>query len=289
MATKGAHVFRLRKVELAKHWMRTLNITQYEPSLANLNFDYEPLSEPTDIDDPPQAHIDELPELTSSLTPKLVPDETWQMVRKLSEVLAKSVPRKKTEIPFKFNKCLQVVYEREQTPLPSRSASIASGTRSHDPSNRKRSLDDSSSNPNHDNSPANDDNRRPTKKKRPVEDNRTIVKTPTPSHAPDSEPIKHSNTRERLPTPSPKVHAPPTRTPITFDWKSTIPQALVLDFLPGKQDSHKFGVWFLPSQMVCPLSFFFPISLLSRFLGSQQKNSLEDSLQNNGLHNVHAN
>lgn len=275
MATEGAHVFRFRKVELAHQWMRTLDIKHYEPSLASLNFDFEPISQPASINPFPPARIDELPESSSQLTTKRVPVETWQMVRNLSDLLAKSVPRNKTPVPFKFNKCLQDAYERERTPQQSQAASVSSGTRSHDSpkqqaSSRKRGLDEPSSNLHAQNdvgSPPGDVDSRPIKKKRaaavkPNKPTANAEPTPDASLKRSTKNLTLANTELQRPlSPSPNVPDSPPRTLISFDWKTSTPQALVLDFLK-KKDSPKIGVWFLPSQMVCSLLFPFRYLLI---------------------------
>ena len=76
--------------------MKTLNIKHYELSLANLNFNFEPLAEPALMLPYPQAFIKELPDTYSQLTTKWLLDKSWLMAQKLSQVLAKSVLRTKT-------------------------------------------------------------------------------------------------------------------------------------------------------------------------------------------------
>lgn len=203
------------------------------------------------------------------------------MAQKLLQLLTKSVPRTKTQTPFKFNQCLQDVYEREQTPLSSRSTSVSFGTHSHDSepaaqksvdagsknlkSSRKRLLTEPSSGHNKDNSQPSPDNvdntidhnnQHPVKKSRQTEKNVTQKQT-------------KMNDKKKSPTnlpisdvePSPNQLQAPVRKPISFDWKKTIPQALVLDFFMKIKDSLKISVWFLPSQMVCLIHLPFLITL----------------------------
>lgn len=313
MATKGAHVFHLRKREYAEQWMQSLNIKHYEPALENLNFDYEPLPQTAGISPSPGAFISELPDSNSQLATKRLPDESWQMVQKLSKVLAKSVPTTKTEVPFKFNRCLQDVYECERTPLLSRSTSVASGTRSHDPEptaensedtgvhsarkpSRKRNRADPSSDhdtansshaPNDVDSTSRNDER-PTKKTRPAERKGTQTQTNSIAKRSAKKGRPENEGPQRSPTPPPIVpdaQQVRIRKPISFDWKKSVPQALVLDFLPENQDSPKIGVWFLPTQMVSLLRSFFPVSL-SSLSGSQQEDIVQDPLQRLELYNV---
>lgn len=286
MATKGAHVFRLRKTELAQQWMQTLNIKHYKPSLASLNYDFDPISQPTtELHSSPHAHIDELPDSDLQISTKRLPVETWQMVCKLSQVIATTVPRKKTPTPFKFNQYLQAVYEHQRTPLSSQLASIASGTRSHDSTNQtkpslKRGYDEPASKLKHMNSlqdlddvdsPTEDVERQPVKKKRATGNDRSQTTSPSGNdEATFNTSLQHSTTTGDTPlhrSISSTQNGPdsPTCTPISFDWNKSIPQALVLDFFPDRPDSPKIGVWFLPSEMVCLFLYFLHVSLICFF------------------------
>lgn len=293
MATKGAQVFRLRKKEYAERWLRNLNIKHYEPSLQNLNFDFEPDSEASHIQPSEGASISELPDTNSQLATKRLPDESWQMAQKLSQILAKSVPRTKTPTPFKFNGYLQEVYEREQTPSLSRHTSIAHGTRSHDAeptaensptphvhseqkTSRKRiraestsAHIDNNSIPGTNDGDSNNGNstQRPTKKSKQADGGQTQTKKRTTD---DKRTPPHSTTSSVNISDKP-AQATLIRKPIAFDWDTTIPQALVLDFSPKNEHVPKIGVWFLPNLMVSLLRIFFHM-ILTSLSGSQQKN-----------------
>lgn len=323
---KGAHIFHLRKKEYAKEWLRNLDIKHYKPSLQSLNVNFEPSSQPTRLSPSPGASINDIPESSSQLHTKQLPQESWQMVQKLSLVLAKSIPKTKTKIPFKFNQHLHDIYERERTPQPSQSTSVASRTRSHDtePSiparnvtehktSRKRVLSDPPSDQNDETSTHNQDNiaatnpvQRPAKKLRPAHSNvlekksrsinnvRTAGKTPPTAVQPASKKCPPARLEvEKSPSPLLNGHdgsprKAPIRKSITLDWKKNVPQALVLDFLPNNKYCPKMGIWFLPLQMVCFLHYFFPLSLYL-LLGSQQKNFDQHSMQQLKLHNLLAN
>ena len=296
MATKGAHVFRLKIAEYARGWLRTLNIKEYEPSLESLNVDFEPPSEPSNATPPPQASIHELDDSNTQASVKQLPDEAWDMALKLSQQLAKNVSKINAKTPFKFSKYLEDVYERERTPQPAQFAAVASGTRSHDTSPLTKNTGSTGSSskrkrgrPELAPSLTNDDSNRgevddaghtsdstPDDAERPAKKGRTTIPAGTVEKQVPANDRSPAGSPENVETPPSNDSGEDTRSKPgsddrDLDWSNTVPQALVLNIQPDNIDSPKIGVWFLSSSMVSlqPLHVMTPSLLVFSLLTNQ--------------------
>lgn len=277
MATKGAHVFRLRIADHAHDWMRALRFQDYQPSLHTLNFDFSALDKLGSSTPPPQAFIQELGDTDPEpRAVKQLPDASWDMALKLSQEIAKSVSSSDTKMPFKFTACLEDVYVREQTPHPPQTTAVASGTRSRTASSpdantdhpvtrekRKRNQTSSTTNVDDDASPipgsTTKDAERPRKKGRPAipaedGDNSLLERDSSPIASPPDVGTPPPDDRNTDCDPNTLLEDAP------LDWTRQVPQALVLNVQPGNTDSAKIGIWFLSSSMVCHFKFSKTIS-----------------------------